>query len=272
MPYILALFALPKGFVDRIPYFYLLLTNLGMMKRFLKNLIEKKKNKEADGTLISLLINAHDNNGKIDEEILMAESLTFLLAGHETTATLLSWIGYELCLNPDIQDRAYKEIKSIVKDGEITWEKVESMKYIKFIINESLRLHPPVFEVDKIATEDIKIGDLFIPKDTSVGFNIYGLHTSEKIWKNANKFDPDRWEEDNIKKIPNLRYSFIPFSVGSRDCVGKLFTLTEAPLILTYLLYHFKLDFSDKFKGLVVDSSLTCKPKDLFVKITRRTQ
>lgn len=144
------------------------------------------------------------------------------------------------------------------------------MKYIKNILNETLRLHPPVPEVDKVATEDIKIGDLFIPKGTNIGFNIYGLHTSDKIWKNGQTFDPDRWDEDNIKKIPNFRYTFLPFSVGSRDCVGKLFTQTEAPLILAYLLKNFVLEFSKEFKGLVIDASLTMKPKSLSINMIPR--
>jgi cytochrome P450 len=179
---------------------------------------------------------------------------------------------YLLCCHPEIQGKLRNEILKELKDKEhVTFSDIEKITYLHQVVNESLRIIPPVPEVDKETDEDMFIGDFFVPKGTMVGINIYGLHHNPKIWENPNTFDPDRWEEERIRKIPNFRYSFIPFSVGSRDCVGKIFAKSEAPLILSLMLKNFEIQFDDGFRkeDVVLDFESIVKPKELKIKLKK---
>ena len=93
-----------------------------------------------------------------------------------------------------------------------------------------------------------------------------------KVWKNPEIFQPERFEEANIKNMKNFRCSFLPFSIGNRDCIGKYFALTEAKLILTKMILNFKFEFKNGFKesDLVVDLNTISKPKELPLKLINR--
>jgi cytochrome P450 len=175
-----------------------------------------------------------------------------------------------LCCHPEIQDKLRNEIlKEIKEKKSLTFSDVEKMIYLNQVVNETLRMIPPVPEVDKETDEDMFVGDLFIPKGTLVGMNIFGLHHNPKIWENPNEFIPERWDEEKLQKIPNFRYSFIPFSVGARDCVGKMFAKLEAPLILALILKNFKIQFDDGFSSSDVEFNFESivRPKVLKVQL-----
>ena len=176
-----------------------------------------------------------------------------------------------LCSHQDIQEKLRKEILECIEDKKhISFEDIEKLTYLHQVVNETLRLIPPVPEIDRETEKDMFVGDFYVPKGTMIGINIYGLHRNPQIWKDPSAFNPDRWTEENLKNVPNLRYSFLPFSVGPRDCVGKIFAKAEGPLILALILKNFKVEFEDGFtkNDVELDFESVVRPKKLKVKLT----
>ncbi|KAK1263305.1 Cytokinin hydroxylase [Acorus gramineus] len=168
---------------------------------------------------------------------LMDECKTFFFTGHETTALLLTWTVMLLATSPSWQDRARAELN--------------------MIINESLRLYPPATLLPRMALEDIKLGDLQIPKGLSTWIPVLAIHHSEELWgKDANEFKPERFAG---KSFTPGRH-FMPFSAGPRNCVGQSFALMEAKVILAMFISRFSFNISKNYRHAPI-SVLTLKPK-----------
>jgi cytochrome P450 len=114
--------------------------------------------------------------------------------------------------------------------------------------------------------------DIFNHGQTYFEIDILGLHYNPNIWKNPETFDPDRWLPERIKEIPNFRFSFIPFSAGARNCVGKLFAQIQAPLITSIILQEFSIELFDKSDVVTVDGSFILKAENLNLKFTKRIE
>lgn len=132
------------------------------------------------------------------------------------------FISYELALNQDIQERLRKEINEVIKrhNGELTYEAIMEMKYLDMVFKESMRKFPVVDLQQRKSVIDFKIPNtnLVVPAGTVVMVPVYSLHNDERFWKNPDKFDPERFNEMNVKKI--VPFSYIPFSDGPRQCIG----------------------------------------------------
>ena len=204
-------------------------------------MLNHMKNNNKTNKLIDLIMNSELSNIEIFDNI-----LTFLLAGHETTASCLSWTLYELCLNPDY-------IKNI-----------NDKKFMNNIINESLRLHPPVPLIARKVLKDFYVNDINIPSDTNIIISILGSHLRSDYWENPLLFNPNRW--NNIKINP---YIYMPFLSGPRSCIGKEFALKEIELALNSLLTEFNFELSKNSK-VVNKVDFTSKPDQLIVNITKR--
>ena len=142
------------------------------------------------------------------------------MAGHDTTAGLISFFIYFMAKYPQHQRKLQEEIDSLshLLNDEHIAEFCTEAKFMLQCINESLRLFPPIYIMDKQTIEDIQLGNHFIPKDTMVSVPNIAVQRNPHIWKNPNEFDPERWTIERIKEIPEelLRFSFIPFGVGQR--------------------------------------------------------
>jgi cytochrome P450 len=183
----------------------------------------------------------------------------------------LSFAIFYLCKYPEYQNKVLEEVLRVKGDQkELNSDQIGQLTFTRQILNECLRLHPPVYEVDKENTKDTNLCGLYVPIGTTIGINILGLHTDPLIWKDPFRFDPNRWTEENLSKIADLRSSFIPFSIGTRDCIGKFFTYNEATIILAQIVsrYHLKLTNSDEI--LTPEMYITTKPKSFSIKITTR--
>ena len=267
----------PQFIVDSLPIYtvQIIKESKATIISNLKDLIKRKREElgnEEKNDLLSLLMNSDHDGEKIPEDLLIDESFTFLVAGHETTSSTISIIGYFLCSYPEIQEKLREEIMKDLKDKttSISFEDIQKMKYLKQVVNECSRMMPAAPEVDKETNQEMFIDDFFIPKGTMIAINIYGLHHNPNVWENPEEFNPDRWNEENLKRIPNLRYNFIPFSVGSRDCVGKIFAENEVCLIVALLLKSFKLEFDGMKKEEVkFQFNVTMRPTNLKIKMKK---
>lgn len=224
---------------------------------------------------LSLLILARDDdNCGISDGQIIDECLTILFAGHETSASLLSSLFYVLAQRKDIQDRIHEELDSLLKHQEITSELVKSLDYTSRCLKETLRFYPPGVNIFKMPNQDIWLGDYFVPKGTQINVHILALHRSEKIWKNASVFDPDRWTEERLNKELkyDLKNCFLPFSQGTRDCIGKNFALLESSLILCHILKGYTVSYADGYnpENVTFDVFTTTTISELRLKFNRR--
>ncbi|KAK5641518.1 hypothetical protein RI129_010065 [Pyrocoelia pectoralis] len=194
-----------------------------------------------------------DSNGKknslnLSDEDITAQALVFFAAGFETVSSALSFLSYELATHPEIQQKLYEEISTVLEanSGEITYELVTSMKYLDCVISESLRMHAPLSFIDRVSVKPYTIH----PKDSSekplhleegsvIWFPACSLHHDKKYFPNPEKFEPERFNEQNKHKINPFAY--LPFGAGPRSCIGSRFALLEMKLLIIQILQHFEI-------------------------------
>lgn len=200
-------------------------------------------------------------------------TISFFL-GHETSATSLQWILYELCKNPDVQDKLQKHVDEILQGRDPTYEDMDRLTYVHAVMKESLRRHPPVKVVVKTNTKRVTFEGIDIPRRSLFYINIDGLHHDPKIWKDPMRFDPERFMPENVRKVKPLH--FIPFSFGQRRCSGFRFSQIEVVALLSMLVqrYHFSFptDLTNDPKNFEIPVShfVTQFPKGLRVMLKKR--
>ncbi|XP_055696966.1 probable cytochrome P450 9f2 isoform X2 [Phlebotomus papatasi] len=186
------------------------------------------------------------------ETEIVAQCFLFLLAGFDTVSTSLSFTAYEICANLEVQERLYKEIKAAnenLQGDRINYETLSKMKYLDMVISESLRKYPPAVVAERECNKDITL-DLFeglpydFKKKDGLWIPIYSLHRDAKYFPNPEKFDPERFSDENKSSInPN---AYIPFGVGPRNCVGSRFALMELKTLIYYLVLNFSLEVTEQ--------------------------
>lgn len=188
--------------------------------------------------LLDLLLEGEDPETKrrMSTPELRDNLLTFIVAGHETTALALGWSLYLCAFDQDVQDRARAEAQAVLGTRPATGADVARLPFMRQIIDEALRLYPPAGLVSRTALKsDTLCGREIRPGDT-VMIPIYALHRNHLLWPEPDRFDPDRFADR--KAIP--RYAYLPFGDGPRICIGASFALQEAVIILATLLARFR--------------------------------
>ena len=187
--------------------------------------------------LLDLLLKGEDpeTQRKMNTAELRDNLLTFIVAGHETTALSLGWALYLLAFDQEIQSRARAEAKAVLGARTATSDDITQLPLIRNILNETLRLYPPAAMLSRTARQhDTLCGRDIYPGDTVI-LPIYALHRNKELWDHADHFDPDRFAQEK----PFERYSYLPFGDGPRICIGAAFALQEAIIVLATLLARF---------------------------------
>ncbi|WP_366296603.1 cytochrome P450 [Paenibacillus sp. AN1007] len=231
---------------------------------------ERKASSQAGKTdLLARMLEGRDpeSGERLDNENIRHQIITFLIAGHETTSGLLSFTLYLLLKNPEVLKKAQLEVDKILTSSTPSYEEVLQLKYIRLILNESLRLWPtaPGFEV--YAKEDTVIGERFhIPKGQNLSILLTRLHRDRTVWgEDAEFFRPERFEDPT--KVPHHAYK--PFGNGERACIGMQFALYEATLVVGMILKNFELNDFNNYQ-LDVKQTLTLKPGDFQIQAKPR--
>ncbi|KAK9324057.1 cytochrome P450 [Lipomyces orientalis] len=228
------------------------------MARYEDRRTEKTARTEEDVDILSVMI--EEGNGEWTLQGMMDQLLTFLVAGHETTASAATLALYHLSLHQDIQDKLREELHTQFPGGYDsikTYDDIESLKYLNNVVREVLRFQPPVVGTLRMAKEDTYVTDQFIPKGTLVAISIAALNKSRKLWgDDAREFNPDRW---NGRQAQNTM-AFLTFLQGPRSCIGRRFAEVEFKSILLSLIGNFKFNLKE---GRTVEfrSSLTYRPR-----------
>ncbi|CAB4009548.1 cytochrome P450 4c21-like [Paramuricea clavata] len=220
--------------------------SLKTTSKVIKQIIDNKQEKQRGMSsrrkdLLDLLLEAvDDETGQgMDEEELHSQLFIFLVAGHDTSSTALSWALYFLAQYPDIQEKLRSEVKETLKEREESWETYESMEYLTAVVNETLRLRPPAPVTRRKVMHDDNILGYNIPTGSVIVFPLYALHRKPEYWTDPENFNPDRFLETDKQNNPNNRFAFLPFSTGPRTCIGYKFALMEIKIVLATLIQDF---------------------------------
>uniref|UniRef100_A0A6I8R7J4 Provisional ortholog of cytochrome P450 family 4 subfamily B member 1 n=1 Tax=Xenopus tropicalis TaxID=8364 RepID=A0A6I8R7J4_XENTR len=206
-----------------------------------KEEFEKVKQKRHPDFL-DILLCARDENGKgLSDEDLRAEVDTFMFAGHDTTASGISWILYCIAKYPEHQQKCREEITELLGDREtMEWGDLGQIPYTTSCIKESLRLYPPVPIIGRRLSKSITFSDgRSLPEGTEVITSIYAINRSPSVWKDPEVFDPLRFlPENSDNRHP---HAFLPFSAGPRNCIGQNFAMNEMKVAVALTLQRYEL-------------------------------
>ncbi|HDZ4979749.1 TPA: cytochrome P450 [Campylobacter jejuni] len=214
------------------------------------------------GSLL-LVVDADTNKRFSFEEILDQVAMLFL-AGHETTASSLTWTLYLLSLYPKEQEKAYEEITQVLQSGAIEISHLRQFKYLTNIFKESLRLYPPVGFFAREAKKDTQVRDKLIKKGSGVVIAPWLIHRHEEFWTNPHGFNPSRFEGEYKKD------AYLPFGAGERICIGQGFAMQEAILILANILKTYKLELEEGFVPDVVGRLTVRSANGMRIKFNKR--
>lgn len=219
-------------------------------------LIEKRRRDPTGNDLMGRLIRAQrEREAQLDAKQLREELVTFLTAGHETTAVSLTWTLWLLGTHEGVQDRLLAEIDQALGDQPPTPEDLDAMPLLEAVVNEAMRLLPPVWAFGRQAVEPVTVGDgVHLPEGTQVMLPQWLVHRDERWWEDPERFDPDRWLSG--EKRP--RFAHFPFGGGPRRCIGDAFAMLEAKLCLACLLQAFEIDAGEPRPKL--EPSITLRP------------
>ena len=177
---------------------------------------------------------------KLTDEEIIGQCQIFLFAGYETSSNTLAYITHQLALNQNVQDKLREEIKEAVKRNPESslYDLSHDIDYLDCVMNESLRLNPPLAQVNRECVNDYKFNDIYIPAGLQVIIPVYFLHRDPDVWPNPEKFDPERFRSP--AKDGRHPYQFLPFGLGPRSCIGMRFALMEIKIALVKFLMKYK--------------------------------
>lgn len=211
------------------------------MRKLARQVIESRReeNRSTPQDFLDLMILALEEDYE-DIETTVDNLLTFVVAGHETSANALAWGYYLLALYPEVQTVIRDEVLSICPGGPVTFEDVQKMKHLNAHIKETLRLYPSAAFFACDAAETLTIKGITFQKGDALFFPVYSLHRNEKLWDEPNLYRPDRFLE---KKFP--RGQFIPFGDGPRICIGAQYAETEILVLIASVLRKIEFSLTD---------------------------
>lgn len=205
-------------------------------------LIQERRREGRDhGDLLSMLMMAYDEETgeSMTDEQLRSQALTFLIAGHETTAIALTWTWYLLATHAAIRQQARREVDAVLGGRSPTIADVASLPAARRVIEESMRLYPPVWTLPRHVEADDEIGGFSIPRGSMIVLVPYMTHRHPDVWHQPDVFDPSRFIPEQAAVRPKGAY--FPFLGGPHQCIGNEFAMIEMQLIVAMVLRKFDL-------------------------------
>lgn len=214
---------------------------------------------EDRGDLLSMLMLAEDEDGnRMSDKQVRDESVTIILAGHETTANALNWTWYLLAQHPEIEAKLHEELDTVLQGTPPTLADLRRLPYTEMVIKESMRLYPPAYGVSRISTEDTNVAGYDIPKGSVVNVLSYSVQRDPRWWDEPERFMPERFANGGGAKH---RYAYIPFGGGPRVCIGQSFAMMEACLLLATIAQRYSLALAPG-KKVMTETLITLRPKN----------
>jgi cytochrome P450 len=180
-----------------------------------------------------------------------------LLAGHETTALVLSWTWYLLSRHPEAETRLHEELDRVLQGRAPTANDLPALSYTEQVILESMRLHPPAYAFGREAIRDLDLGGYVVRKGTTLLMSVYNMHRDPRWFDEPLEFRPERWADGLADRLP--RHVYMPFGGGPRICIGNSFAMMEAILLLAGIARRFRLQ-ALRSEPIVPFPTITLRP------------
>lgn len=234
---------------------------LNSLDSILLNLVQRSRARTQPGKdLLSMLLAARDDGGLgFGDKELRDHLMTFFLAGHETTALVLTYTFVLLGRHPDVEQRLRGEIETIVGSDLPSAADLSQLPYARAVILETMRLYPPAWAIGREALEDLTVAGVHIPKGGQLWMLQWINHRDPRYFPEPLQFKPERWLEGLERTLP--RFAYYPFGGGPRICIGNHFAMMEAILTLITLLQRMRIRLVDKNAPLEVSPGITLRPK-----------
>lgn len=243
------------------------LRNVQYVRDYNKKIIQKRKAEYIAGnavpalknSFLDILLRMYIDEGTLTENEVAEEVATFFIGGFDTTASAASYTLYLLGHHSDIQAKVHAELDEVFgddKERSVTVEDMKKLKYLDCVIKEALRMYPPVPLVARDIDEDVRIGNCVIPKGTVALAAIYFLHRHPKVYKDPDVFLPERFLETGTANP----FAYVPFSAGSRNCIGQRFAQLEEKIMLTQILRSFSVESVVPMSDLQLQLEIVLRP------------
>jgi cytochrome P450 len=193
--------------------------------------------------VLGLLIGATESDapgapGEMSDTALRDQTITLLLSGHETTATALTWTLFLIAKHPEVEARLHREIDERLNGREPGVADLPQLEFTTCVLNESMRLYPPIWILERYAEEADEIGGYQIPKGSTVVISPYTLHRHPAFWPRPDEFDPDRFAAAPESSAAG---AFLPFGAGPHHCIGSHFAMLTMRILLAMVGQRFRL-------------------------------
>jgi cytochrome P450 len=203
---------------------------------------ERRKSGEDNGDFLSMLLQVRDEDtgeGMTDLQI-RDEMMTFIFAGHETVSTGLTWVWYLLSKHPAAWRRLRAEVDEVLQGRVPTVDDLSRLRYTQMVIDESMRVYPPLWLIARTPLKDDEIAGYHVPKGTFVFCPPYVIHRHPDFWPNPEGFEPERFDPE--RSAGRHKYAYFPFGNGPRKCIGDYFGLVEMQLVVAMITQRYRLD------------------------------
>ena len=203
---------------------------------------ERRADPSDRGDLLSMLMEAQDSEGdggRMTDLQLRDELMTLFLAGHETTANLMTWTWFLLSQHPDIETRLHQEVDRVLNGRLPEADDVAQLTYTEKVLAESMRLYPPAWIIGRRTLQEYEIGSYRLPVNTLMLLSPFVIQRDARYFPDPLRFDPERWTAE--AKAARPRFSYYPFGGGSRQCIGEAFAWMEGILLVSTLAQHWRM-------------------------------
>jgi cytochrome P450 len=210
--------------------------------------------------LLTLLIMAQDDeNKRLTDEQLRDEIITFILAGHETTAVVLNWFWYLLSQHPEVETKLHAELDQVLGGRTPTVEDLPNLKYSEMVFLETLRLYPSIYLFFRENTVAHKFGEYEILPRSLIFMSPYVMHRNPEYYIDPETFNPERWTPEFKAQLP--KFAYLPFGGGSRQCIGESFATMEAMIIIAIIAQKWQLSIAHQEAAAETLPKITLKSK-----------
>ncbi len=201
-------------------------------------MIDRKRASGADqGDALSMLLQAHDEDGtQLTDTELIGQTFTLFVAGHETTATALTWTLFLLSQHPRVMADLLDELDGRLRGAAPTVEQLSDLRLLEGVVKESLRLFPSLSWSARVCAAPCELGPYLLPKGASVVYSPFITHRMTELYSHPNRFVPERWQT-----ISPSSYEYLPFAAGPRMCLGAAFAMMEMKIVLPMILQRYRL-------------------------------
>jgi cytochrome P450 len=249
----------------------LLKKSVGTLNRIITDIIEeRRKTNEDKGDLLSTLLMAvDDENKQMSNQQVHDEAVTLFITGHETTASVLSWTPYLLVKHPEVAEKLYQELDTVLDGRTPTLPDLLNMPYLEQVIKETLRVYPPGWIFGRSPLTDVNIGPYTVKKGDIIFLSPYVTHRDARYFEDAEQFIPERFTPQFEKQLP--KFAYYPFGGGVHFCLGQQFAMMEAKLVLAAILPKYRL-YLTAMENIQPIGLATLRPdKEISLAIEKRT-